>query len=60
MTDNQNSPTKDASTHLRRLDTDLQFDPTLVEGRASGLRIALYVIAGLAVIGLVFWGLNSN
>ena len=60
MTDNQNSPTKDVPTNLRRLDTDLQFDPTLVEGRASGLRITAYLIAGLAVVGLVFWGINSN
>ena len=60
MTDNQNSSQKDAPTHLRRLDTDLQFDPTLVEGRASNLRIAAYVIAGLVIVGLVFWGMNSN
>ena len=31
MADNQNSPTKDGPTKLRRLDTDLQFDPTLAE-----------------------------
>jgi len=60
MADNQNSPTKDVPTNLRRLDTDLQFDPTLVEGRASPLRIAVYLIAGLTVVGFVFWGINSN
>ena len=60
MTDNQNSPTKDVPTNLRRLDTDLQFDPTLVEGRASALRIAIYLVAGLVVVGFVFWGINSN
>jgi hypothetical protein len=60
MTDDQNSPTKDVPTKLRRLDTDLQFDPTLVEGRASGLRITFYLIAALAVVGFVFWGINSN
>ena len=60
MTDNQNSPTKDVPTHLRRLKTDLQFDPTLVEGRASALRIAVYLIVGLVVVGAVLWGINSN
>ena len=60
MTDDQNSPTKDVPTKLRRLDTDLQFDPTLVEGRASALRIAIYLVAGVVVVGFVFWGINSN
>ena len=60
MADNQNSPTKDGPTKLRRLDTDLQFDPTLAEGRASPLRITAYLIAGLAVVGFVFWGITFN
>jgi hypothetical protein len=60
MTDNQNSPTKDVPTKLRRLDTDRQFDPTLVEGRASGLRITVYLIAALVVVGFVFWGITFN
>ena len=60
MTDNQNSPTKDVPTKLPRLDTDLQVDPTLVEGRASGLRITVYLIAALVVVGFVFWGITFN
>jgi hypothetical protein len=50
MTDDQNSPTKDVR----------QFDPTLVEGRASGLRITVYLIAALVVVGFVFWGITFN
>lgn len=48
---------------LRRrqlLDNELQADPELVEGPASGGRIALFAIAILAVLGVVFYGLNNS
>ena len=38
----------------------LEFDPVLDEGRASALRVSVYVIAGLAIVGLVLYGINSN
>jgi hypothetical protein len=44
----------------QRLDNELQADPELVEGPASGGRIALMAIAILAVLGVVFYGLNNS
>ena len=42
-----------------RLDSELQPDPELAEGRAGGGRIALFAIAIIAIIGVVFYGLNN-
>lgn len=42
-----------------QLDDDLQFDPELAEGRAGGGRIALFAIAIVAILGVVFYGLNN-
>ncbi len=44
----------------QRLDNELQADPELMEGPASGGRIALFAIAILAVLGVVFYGLNNS
>ncbi len=42
------------------LDTQLQADPELVEGPASGGRIAMIAIAIALVLGVVFYGLNNS
>jgi hypothetical protein len=60
MSDNLNSPANNVPTDPPKLDTELQFDPTLEEGPASALRITVYVIAGLAIVGMVLWGINFN
>ena len=60
MSDDLNSQTKNVLTNSQKLDTELQFDPVLEEGRASALRVSVYMIAGLAIVGLVLWGINSN
>jgi len=52
-----------ANAELRRnqmLDNQLQPDPELAEGPASGGRIALFAIAVIAILGVVFYGLNSS
>lgn len=43
-----------------QFDEELQADPELAEGPASGGRIALFAIALVAVLGVVFYGLNSS
>lgn len=51
------------SDNLRRreaLDNKLQADPELAEGPASGGRMALFAIAIIAILGVVFYGLNNS
>ena len=48
MSDDLNPHTKNVLTDSQKLDTELEFDPVLEEGRASALRVSVYVIAGLA------------
>jgi hypothetical protein len=43
-----------------RLDNDLQADPELAEGRASGGKIAMFAIAVALILGAVFYGLNNS
>jgi hypothetical protein len=43
-----------------RLDDELQPDPELAEGPASGTRVALYAVAAVVILGAVFYGLNSS
>lgn len=43
-----------------QLDNELQADPELAEGPASGGRIALFAIALVAILGVVFYGLNNS
>ena len=47
---------------LRRqaLDNELQADPELAEGPSSGGRITLFAIALIAILGVVFFGLNNS
>src|ERR1700730_4374080 len=43
-----------------RLDNELQPDPELAEGPASGGRIAMFAVAVALVLGAVFYGLNNS
>jgi hypothetical protein len=43
-----------------RLDNDLQADPELAGGRASGGKIAMFAIAVALILGAVFYGLNNS
>lgn len=45
---------------LKEMDSQLQPDPELSEGRASGTRIAMFAIAIAVVLGAVFYGLNNT
>ena len=40
-------------------DLKLQADPTFEEGPASRMRVGLYAVAVLAVLGALFFGLNA-
>jgi len=53
---------QDSSDETRNalLDSDLQPDPELAEGPASGTRIALFAVAIALVLGAVFYGLNNT
>jgi hypothetical protein len=43
-----------------RLDQELQADPELGEGPASGGKVAMFAIAIAVVLGAVFYGLNNS
>ena len=43
-----------------RSDNELQADPELAEGPASGGRIAMFAVAVAVVLGAVFYGLNNT
>ena len=43
-----------------RLDRELQADPELAEGPASGAKIALFALGIALVLGAVFYGLNNT
>jgi hypothetical protein len=44
----------------RRRDNELQADPQLAEGPASGTKVAIYAIAIAVVLVAVFYGLNTT
>ena len=44
----------------QRVEEDLQIDPELAEGRASGGKIALFALCIALVLGAVFYGLNNT
>src|ERR1700732_5045157 len=53
----------DADNEYRRqarLDNELQPDPELAEGPASGPKVAMFAIAIAVVLGAVFYGLNNT
>jgi hypothetical protein len=43
-----------------RLDNELQADPELAEGPASGGKVAMFALAVAVVLGAVFYGLNNS
>jgi hypothetical protein len=43
-----------------RLDNELQPDPELAEGPASGAKVTMFAIAIAVVLGAVFYGLNNS
>jgi hypothetical protein len=45
---------------LNSLDNELQPDPELAEGPASGAKVAMFAIAIAVVLGAVFYGLNNS
>ena len=45
---------------LNSLDNELQPDPELAEGPASGGKIAMFAIAIAVVMGALFYGLNNT
>src|ERR1700682_1686235 len=45
---------------LNSLDNEIQPDPELAEGPASGGKIAMFAIAIAVVLGAVFYGLNNT
>lgn len=46
--------------HLNRLDNEMQPDPELAEGPASGTKVAMFAIAIAVVLGAVFYGMNNT
>ena len=45
---------------LNSLDNEIQPDPELAEGPASGGKVAMFAIAIAVVLGAVFYGLNNT
>ncbi|XIA62273.1 hypothetical protein ACFIOY_21870 [Bradyrhizobium sp. TZ2] len=45
---------------INNLDNELQPDPELGEGPASGANVAMFAIAIAVVLGAVFYGLNNT
>jgi hypothetical protein len=43
-----------------RLDSELQPDPELGEGPASGAKVAMFAVAIAVVLGAIFYGLNNT
>ncbi len=56
----RSNPTDDDIRRQAQLDSELQPDPELAEGPASGGRIAMFAVAIALVLGAVFYGLNSS
>ena len=68
MTYNPNDPYRANMTddeirrqaRLNSLDNEIQADPELAEGPASGAKIAMFAIAIAVVMGALFYGLNNT
>jgi hypothetical protein len=52
--------TDDEIKRQARLDSELQPDPELAEGPASGAKVAMFAIAIALVLGAVFYGMNNS
>ena len=50
----------DQDRRQARLDNELQPDPELAEGPASGAKVAMLAIAIAVVLGAIFYGLNNS
>jgi hypothetical protein len=60
---NPNEPFSSVDDEYRRsarLDSELQPDPELAEGPASGGRVAMFAVAVALILGAVFYGLNNT
>ena len=53
------SPSIEEMRRREHIDGDFQPDPALDEGPASRMRVGLYAVAILAVLGALFYGLNA-
>jgi hypothetical protein len=51
---------RQASLDQASLDSELQADPELAEGRVNGGRIAMFAVVIALVLGAVFYGLNNS
>ncbi|GKQ50401.1 hypothetical protein [Bradyrhizobium sp. Ce-3] len=47
-------------TRFNSLDNELQPDPELQEGPASGTKVAMFAVAVAVVLGALFYGLNNT
>jgi hypothetical protein len=56
----RSNPADDPYRRAARLDNELQPDPELAEGPASGGRVAMFALAIAVVLGAVFYGLNNS
>lgn len=45
---------------LNSLDNEMQPDPELAEGPASGAKVAMFAVAIAVILGAVFYGLNNT
>jgi hypothetical protein len=52
--------TDDEFRRQARLDNELQVDPELAEGPATGGKVAIYAVAIALVLGAVVYGMNSS
>src|SRR6202022_4731893 len=50
----------DETRPAARLDNELQPDPELAGGPASGAKVAMFAVAIAVVLGAVFYGLNNS
>jgi hypothetical protein len=56
----RSNPVDDEYRRAARLDNELQPDPELAEGPASGAKVAMFALAIAVVLGAVFYGLNNT
>jgi hypothetical protein len=54
------NPADDEYRRAARLDNELQPDPELAEGPASGAKVAMFALAIAVVLGAIFYGLNNT
>lgn len=50
----------DEFRRAQRLDNDLQMDPELAGGAASGGKMVMFAVAIALILGVVFYGLNNS